>query len=138
MGNKAAPTQVGLGWDSKTVIGDMLFQMSGDYGLAMTMSWRCTDWLTWGWTKTWKSATNPMGDVSWQTAFVGTYDNSKLQYGINIGGSSPTLADTKVNDATLYFNHSSDKFLKNSTVGSEMRYDVPTKKFNTKVGLQLE
>ena len=73
------------------------------------VSVRCTDWLTLGWQKDWKSVMNPMGDVSWKSAVAGTYIGSDIQWGLNLSGDSPTIMDTKVTDATLYFHHRSNK-----------------------------
>jgi len=47
-----------------------MFQTAGNYGMTSTGAYRVTDSLTFGWDKTWKSATNPMGDCAWQTAIA--------------------------------------------------------------------
>jgi len=56
---------------------------------------------------------------------------------MNISGYSETIAATKVNDATLYFRYDTDKWCKGATAGSEMKYDVAGKKFDTKLGLWM-
>lgn len=73
---------------------------------------------------------NPVADVTWETA-AAAHLNKNIQYGLHLGGFSSSIMETKVNNATMYLHHTSDKWNKGFKVGSEMKYDVASKKFNT-------
>ena len=79
---------------------------------------------------------NPVADVTWETAIV-AHLNKNIQYGIHLGGFSPSIMETKVNNATMYLHHTSDKWNKGMKAGTEMKYDQTTKKFDTKLGLHM-
>lgn len=118
--NKNA-TPMALGWSymNDTVKWDQIVDMSGDNGMVINCTWNTgVAGMILGWNKKWKSVTKPMEDVKWGAGLTGHFDK-KLCWGVGVNGTSKTLADTKVNDATLYFNHAGAK----NTAGAEMKYD---------------
>lgn len=80
---------------------DSLQEISKDYGLTMNMTVRYCNMILGG-TKTWKSVTKPLNDVTWGCGVTGHFEKT-LHWGLGVNGSSPTIEATTVKDATLYF-----------------------------------
>lgn len=123
---------VGLSYLSDTVKYDMYTDVSKDYGATMNITWRCTDSIILGGTKSWKSVLTPMNNVKWGCGLTQHFDKT-LHWGVSFKGNSPTLDSTQLNDAVLYFHKDSGS----QAVGAEMSYNMPKKAFACKVGLML-
>ena len=89
-----------------TVKYDYYQDASKDYGASMNMTYRATDWMILGGTKSWKSILSPMNNVKWGVGISTAYDKT-LHWGVLVKGDSDTLETTKVNDATMYFHKDS-------------------------------
>ena len=97
---------MGLSYMNDTVKYDYYQDASKDYGATMNMTYRVTDWLIYGGTKSWKSILSPMNNVKW-AAGVSTHYDKTLHWGLLVKGDSETLESTKVNNATMYFHKDS-------------------------------
>lgn len=128
----ATPFKLGWSYMSDSLKVDHYQDTSKDYGCEINCSWRPKDDLTIGWNKKWASVMDPMNKVSWALGMAHAFDKT-LQWGVLLDGKSDTIATTKVNNCTLYFNHASGK----KTVGADMKYDTVKKAFGCKLGLQM-
>lgn len=118
---------------SDTIKYDTYNDISKDYGATMNMTWRVTDSMIYGVTKTWKSVLTPLNNIKWACGLSCHFDKT-LHWGILFKGNSPALESTELNDATMYFHKDSGDYL----VGAEMKYMMQKKKFDTKMGLALK
>lgn len=124
---------LGVSYLSNAVKYDAYVDASGTYSSTHNLTWRCTDSMIFGGTKTWKNVTDPLANIKWALGLTGHFDKS-LHWGLGLKGNTPTLEKTQVNDATLYFHKEADT----KTVAAEMGYNVPKKAFNCKVGLVVK
>ena len=124
---------LGLSYMSDTVKYDMYNDCSKDYGMTINMTYRATDHMILGGTKTWKSVLAPMNNVKWGVG-MSTHFDKTLHFGVLFNGNSPAIDTTTLNDAILYFHKDSG----NHTVGAEMKYTLAKKTFDSKVGLALK
>lgn len=98
--------------------------------MTFNSTYRVTDWMIFGVTKSWKSIMQPMNNVKWGCG-ISTHFDKTLHWGILVKGDSPAVESTKINDATMYFHKDSG----DQTVGAEMKYTMSKKAFDCKVGL---
>jgi len=118
---------------SDSVKYDAYVDATGSNSATHNFTWKCSDSMIFGVTETWKSITNPMADVKWGVGLTGHFDKT-LNWGLGLKGNTPTLENTVLNDATLYFHKDSGA----KTVAAEMAYNMPKKAFNCKVGLVVK
>ena len=124
---------LGLSYMSDTVKYDMYNDCSKDYGMTINMTYRATDHMILGGTKTWKSVLAPMNNVKWGFGMSNHFDKT-LHFGVLFNGNSPAIDTTTLNDAILYFHKDSG----NQSVGAEMKYTMAKKSFDSKIGLALK
>jgi hypothetical protein len=115
---------------TNTVKYDFYGDASKDYGATMNGTYRATDWMILGFTKSWKSMLSPMNNVKWGVGSAMHFDKT-LHFGILFKGNSPALESTELSDATMYFHKDSG----DQTVGAEMKYVMAKKNFDCKMGL---
>jgi len=127
------PLTAGVSFMNNSVKFDWYNDLSKDYGATMNYTYRATDWMILGVTKSWKSVLSPMNNVKWGVGVASHFDKT-LHFGVLVKGNSPALDTTAVNDATMYFHKDSG----DQSVGAEMKYTIAKKAFDTKVGLALK
>ena len=127
------PAQFGFSYMNDTIKFDNYVEASGTHGWVTNFTWRCTDSMIFGGTKTWKNIADPMNNVKWGCGLTGHFDKT-LHWGVGFNGKSPSIEKTALDKATLYFK----KEAASKTVGAEMNYDMGKKAFDCKVGLELK
>ena len=129
----AKPLSFGASYMNDKVKFDMLIDSTGSNSATCNTTWRAAPWLILGSTEKYKSILDPLNNITWTVGAAGHFDKA-LQYGVALDAASPTLADTSLKAATLYFNHASGP----KTVGAEMKFDMAKNAFDCKLGLALK
>ena len=65
---------LGVSYLSNAVKYDAYVDASGTYSSTHNLTWRCTDSMIFGGTKTWKNVTDPLVNVKWALGLVGHFD----------------------------------------------------------------
>lgn len=88
------PYTMGLSYMNDTVKYDLYQDMSKDYSATQNITYRATDWMIIGGTKSWKSMLSPMNNVKWGVGVATHYDKT-LHWGIMVKGDSETIEALK-------------------------------------------
>lgn len=129
----AKPLAFGYSYMNDKVKHDMLVDTTGGHAAVSNTTYRAAPWLILGSTEKYKSILDPLNNITWSVGAAGHFDKA-LQYGVLLDADSPTLADTSLKAATLYFNHASGP----KTVGAEMKFDMAKNGFDCKLGMAFK